>query len=348
MRLRINVILITCFALFYACKREKYNKTDISTYLPYNDSLYTLFPKYKVGDCRRYGVFPDSSNNRLHKNTQKSLINSIISFAEKFKDTVYFPSGNYGANLILDSKKDIIFKFDSSEFNLVNITNEGGEESSNIKLLGTIVLYDRLGTYNSNNIKIDSVIIKSDFNKNLRSLRSRGCRIYKGSKNISIEYLEIHDLGSGGKVYQNNHAALAIGALRDSPEEISIKEVYIKSSDRHGAFISGTNIKINNITIEKYAQGSVGEMSAMQGTQKGEEFILSGLWINRCNYCEFDIVNIHTKYSKNGFPLKLDEGNVSKPTFIENLELDLKYTDTLVVDDILTNVLVKRIKDIKE
>ena len=41
--------------------------------------------------------------------------------------------------------------------------------------------------------------------------------------------------------------------------------------------------------------------------------------------------------------LKLDEGKVDRPTFINELILDLPYKDTLILDDRSTNILVKKI-----
>lgn len=341
-------ILIVCIIICsVSCKKNSnLNRKAESTH-KINDSIYVLYPEYKVADCRRYGVFPDSASiNAIHPKTNVSRIQSLLDFAEKFNVEVYFEKGYYKSNLIIDSRKNLNLRFNNSEFNLLHIKSEKGDTSSNIKIKGKLILYDRLGTYNSHNIEIDSVIIKTDVKKNLRHAKSRGCHIYKKTDTLSIKYLEIQDLASEGEIYKNNHAALAIDGLRENPTHISINEVVIKSSDRHGAYITGSNNRFNSIIINKYAQGTSKGMSGMQDSDKGEEVKFTGLWINRCHDCQFDYVKIISKYSdiRKYSPLKLDEGNIAKPTFINNLVLDLAYTDTLVVDDVLTNVLVKKVE----
>jgi ketopantoate reductase len=96
------------------------------------------------------------------------------------------------------------------------------------------------------------------------------------------------------------------------------------------------------MTIEKYGQGSSELMSGMQDAAKGEEKILSGLWVNRCNNCTLNYVTVLTK-GNNGYALKLDEGKSSEPTIINKIILDVDYKDELILDDLLTNVLVKKI-----
>ncbi|WP_225035910.1 hypothetical protein [Winogradskyella sp. SM1960] len=336
-------IIFILLAIGASCKDlRKPSKTDDNK--TFNDSIYVLYPDYEVGDSRRYGVFPDSTfNNYKHPNTNMSRMHTLIDFAQDYDGTIFFSKGYYQTNLIMDSKQNIDFKFDKAEFNLLHITNEKGQPSHNITLRGTLVLYDRLGTYNSHNIKIDSVIIKTNEYKNLAKQKSRGCHIYKGTDTLSIKYLEVHDLASGSEIYKNNHAALAIDGLRNNPTHVSIDEVYIKSSDRHGAYITGSNHIFKKIKIEKYAQGTTEGMTGMQDSDPGEELEFSGLWINRCNDCQFDNVDINTKLSRNYYPLKLDEGNIGRPTFIDTLTLDVKYKDTLVLDNVLTNILVKKI-----
>ena len=136
---------------------------------------------------------------------------------------------------------------------------------------------------------------------------------------------------------------MAIDGLRENPTNITIDEVYIDSSDRHGAYITGSNNVFKKIVINKYAQGTTEFMSGMQDSVNGEERVLSGLWVNRCNNCIFNEVIIYTKNSKSALPLKLDEGIIREPTFINILKLDVPYKDDLVLDDLFTNILVKKI-----
>lgn len=342
MNLRKHILFLIIPFLFNCCtiaEEKKKSKIDLKKL----DSIYTLNPEYDVRDSRRYGIFPNSSmNNSIHDITGKSKMESLMNFASQIDDTIFFKAGLYNLNLLFDSKKNIIFYFNNSGFNLIHITDAKGEMSSNINLLGTLISYDRFGTYNSKDIKVDSLIIKSDSIKNISGLKSRGCYIYKGTKDLFIDYLEVQDLASGNEYYKNNHAALSLDGLGAEPENVTINKAVIKSSDRHGVFINGENNIIKSLEVYAYGLGEIENMSGMQGVQTGEELILSGVWINRCNNCFFDKIKVVTKSNK-GIPLKLDEGKIGMPTIINELILDVKYRDSLVLDDILTNVLVKKI-----
>src|SRR5690606_30466782 len=133
--------ILLYFLVLSSCKPDE-NKGVISKKND-NDSFYTLFSQYEKGDSRRYGIFPDSLNNKLHPKTGKSLINSLLDLAENTSVEIKFIKGYYGINLIFDSRKNINLYFDRAEFNLVNITNEGGSKSNNLNLKGTLILYDR-------------------------------------------------------------------------------------------------------------------------------------------------------------------------------------------------------------
>lgn len=308
-----------------------------------DEKNYVLDSLYPVGDVRRYGIYPDSLNNTKHPNTGKYRIQTLLDFAEESGIIISFPKGYYGANLMIDSRQNINFNFNQAEFSLVYITDVGGTESKNINFGGTLIVHNRFGTFNSKYIHVDSLILKTNKKKSLEKLRNKGCHIYKGTKYLKINYLEIDDFGSGSKLYRNNHAALAIDGQGDNPENIWIRKVIIHSSDRHGMYVTGRNHFFEEVLIENYGIGDTHFMSQMQDAAKEDMKILSGLWINRCNNTTFNKVTIKTKKAKQGFPLKLDEGKPDEPTFINELILDVPYEDELVVDDVLTNVLVKKI-----
>jgi hypothetical protein len=340
----IKIIAILLINITVSCSySQKRKEVVLNRNSEINEKDLVVDSLYKVGDSRRYGIYPDSLNNKLHPKTGKPLIVSLLDFAETNNVTVRFVKGYYGLNLILDSRKNINLDFNKAEFNLLHITNEGGTPSSNINLKGSLTLYDRFGTYYSNNITADTIIVKTDTIKNLSKSKSRGCHIYKGTDNLYIKYLKVEDLASGDVRYQNNHAALAIDGLRENPTNITIDETYIISSDRHGAYITGRNNVFNKIVIFNYAQGSTDNMTGMQDSTVGEEKKLSGLWINRCNDCIFNDVEVRTKDSKKAYVLKLDEGTITQPTFINVLKLDVPYKDSIILDDIFTNILVKKI-----
>lgn len=331
------------FLLIIDCSGQNSEKQFFKQVI--DEKNYVLDDRFEMGDVRRYGIYPDSltSNNTKHPNTGKYKIHTLLDLAEESTMLINFPSGNYGMNILIDSRENINFHFNDSEFSLIHITNEKGTESKNINLTGSLIVYNRFGTYNSQNIRLDTLLLKSNPEKSLEKLRNKGCHIYKGTKNLKIKYLKIEDLGSGAEAYRNNHAALAIDGLRNNPEKVIIDKVEITSSDRHGIYVTGKNHIFKNILIKEYGSGTSIFMSQMQDANQGDERVISGLWVNRCNNCQFDNVEIRTKNSK-GHPLKLDEGKSSEPTIINTLKLDVPYEEDLVLDDILTNVLVRKIE----
>ena len=339
-------LLVILIAFLTSCKTENKNtiQNKNTEKLKFSEKNLAINENYKIGDVRRYGIFPDSAYAYTHPITKEPKINSILDLAEQNGVELFFPKGNYKYPLILDSRENITIKSDKAEFDIIQITPnaKNRKKPKNITIKGTIITFDRLGITEASNIKIDSVIIHSSIEKNPRKTRSRGCHIYHGCNNIKIKYLQIKDFGSGDKRYQNNHAALAIDGWGNNPKNIRIDEVIINSSDRHGVYITGENNVIKKMTIEKYGQGSSELMSGMQDAAKGEEKVLSGLWVNRCNNCTLNYVTVLTK-GNNGYALKLDEGKSSEPTIINKIILDVDYKDELILDDLLTNVLVKKI-----
>ncbi len=342
LKLKFIIFFFPLFFLF-SCKEENAVKPDTQINV-INEKNYVLDSRFKVGDARRYGIYPDSLNNTKHPNTGKYKIQTLLDFAEESQTTINFPPGDYGINIFIDSRENINFRFNNSEFRLIHITNANGKDSKNISLKGTLVAYNRFVTFNSSHIKVDTLILKSNPIKSLKKVRNQGCRIYQATKFLEIDYLEIDDLGSGGKEYKTSQAAITIQGQRNNPNNVTIHNMLIKSSDRHGAYITGDNHYFGNILIEKYGQGDTDGMINMQDANKADSHILSGLWINRCNNSVFNKVEIHTINSKKGYPLKLDEGKLSEPTFINKLVLDVPYKDELVIDDNITNILVKKIE----
>ena len=311
---------ITLLALvIVSCKNDpKTNKegaTDETEATVFNDSSYVLNNDYPVGDVRRYGVFPDSSFLAQHPFTKETKMKTILDIAENHDVELFFPKGNYRRALILDSRIGLKISFDNAEFDLVHITNntESKIRPKDIELKGTIITYDRLGITEAENISIDSVIIKSDITKNIKGMRSRGCHIYYGCKGISIKYLEIDDFGSGDVNYQHNHAALAIDGWNNNPENVQIQKVHIKSTDRHGIYITGTDHLIGEVIIDRFGVGSSKDMSPMQDAVKGEEKEFKALWINKSYNSFIENITINEKDSKGKYTAHFDAGDKTRP-----------------------------------
>lgn len=334
---------LTPIIFAWNCKNNLEKKTETVIRMV-NDQGYVINAEYVVGDARRYGVFPNSTNTEINPITGKPVIISLLDLAEKRNIEITFIAGDYPHDLNIKSRKNLKLNFLNTSFNALTISGSKNLKSSDINLRGQLVLFDRFGIHQANNVLIECLILKTDTTKNLSGLRSRGCHIYKGVSNLHINHLEIGDSGSGiNKAYINTHAALVIDGMGDNPNSVFINKAIITSSDTHGAYITGDNHKIDTLVVYNFGKGTTRFMSKMQEAKSGQEHIKSGVWINRCNNCIFKNITVYTKNSPEGFPLKLDKGKPNMPTVIERLVLDTKYRDTLIIDELESNIIVKRI-----
>jgi len=317
------LFIITLMSVFTSCKDENKNLNSQTEAETFTENNYVVNNDFKVGDVRRYGIFPDSAFAATHPFTKKSKIETVLDLAENHGIELFFPRGYYKRALILDSRKNLNIRFDLAEFDVIHITNDAPSKISpeNINLKGQVVTYDRLGITEARNISIDTVYLKSNTDKNLRQMRGRGCHIYHGCNDIKIKYLEIEDFGSGDKSYQHNHAALAIDGYGNNPKNVQIEKLHIKSTDRHGIYITGENHDLGEVIIERFGMGSSKEMSGMQDAQKGEEKDFKAIWINKCYNSFIEKITINEKESKGKYTAHFDYGTKEKPVQISVMEI---------------------------
>ena len=314
---------------FFSCKEKEAGEKTYSdkktafkeTQKILSENAYILNENFPKGDVRRYGIFPDSAYTNIHPVSNKSKITTVLNMAEANKIELFFPKGYYKTALLLDSRKNIKLRFDKAEFDLVQITqiSKNHTKPENIELKGELIIYDRLGITEATNIKIDTVYLKSDIEKSIRSMRSRGCQIYHGCKDIKIKYLSIDDFGSGDNRYKNNHASLAVDGWKNNPENLHIQKLYIKSSDRHGIYLTGSNHKIDEIVIDQFGVGSSEGMTPMQDASLVEHQLFSAIWINRCYNSTIGDITINSKNSDGYFTTNFDEGDSLNPVKIRQL-----------------------------
>jgi len=338
--------IVTVFIIaFFSCKSDKKNSDSSIEEVKetvFDDSKYVLDPSFEIGDARRYGVTAKTAR-MSHPSFKKNRMAAVLDLAEESDLEISFPSGYYSMDLTLDSRRDLKLRFNNSEFSLIHITQRKREDSipKNITLKGTLIAYARLGITEAQNISIDSVILKTDVNKNLYKLRNTGCHIYHGCENISINYLEVQDLGSGIEKYKYTHAAIAIDGWNNNPTNITINKAYIKSTDRHGVYITGTDNYIKELTIDKFGVGTSEFMDGMQDADnaKGEHKEFAAVWINKCYDCTFDKITINEKDSKGKYTAFFDAGDKLRSTLVgemiilnDNPLIDIKRDPNTAVE----------------
>jgi hypothetical protein len=309
----------------------------------FNDSNYVLDNTFPRGDARRYGVTSKTAK-LIHPYTGKNRLSTALDIAQKTQEEIYFPSGYYGMDLILDHRQNLKLRFDNSEFSLIHITqiHDSLPKPKNIIIRGNIIIYNRLGITEAVNIKIDSVHIKSNLSKSLTGLRSKGCHIYHGSKNIKIGYLQIDDFGSGEESYKYNHAALAIDGWNNNPINVQINKLHIKSTDRHGIYLTGRNHFIGEVIIDKYGVGDSEFMDPMQDAKAGEETNFKALWINKAYNSVIDKITIDEKKSKGKYSAHFDYGTINDPVIINNLNIINNHRDAKILIEESNGVLISK------
>lgn len=322
-----HLFLAFLLILICACNdsnnKAKNKVTTLAPALKFHESDLVINAEFSIGDVRRYGIFPDSTYAYTHPVSKKPKITTVLDLAEHDSIQLFFPKGFYKTVLNLNGRSDLNLFFDEAAFYAVSIAKDvkTKEAPHNIRLKGSLIMYDRLGMVQAANIEIDTVYIKTDITRNPRKMRSRGCHIYLGSKNISIKYLKIDDTGSGDERYRNSHAALALDGWRNNPEKVSIDELYIKSTDRHGLYLTGKDHVINEIIIDRFGVGDDKGMSGMQDANGIEYKLFSGIWINRCYNSTIGEVKINAKNSKGFFTANFDEGDSLNPVTINKFEV---------------------------
>lgn len=319
-KIKIVLFTLTIAVLSLYCKNESANKiinAKVENQNQFDESKYVLNDSFPIGDARRYGLTASTAGT-AHPVSGKNRMTTVLDIAEQSGLEITFPSGYYGMDLTLDSRKNLNLRFNNSEFSLIHITQvkDTLPKPENITLKGTIICYARLGMTEALNISIDSVIIKTDPSKNLWGLRSAGCHIYHGCKDIKINYLEIQDLGSGGEKYKYTHAALAIDGWNNNPENVQIKKIHIKSTDRHGIYITGKDHLIGDVIIDRFGVGSSEGMDGMQDAAKGEEKEFKAIWINKCYDSFIENITINEKDSNAKYTAHFDSGNKAQSVTI--------------------------------
>jgi hypothetical protein len=333
MFIKNKLISLLLISTIFSCEKQV-TKND-SNIIQINENSYVINKEFKKGDVRRYGVFPDK------KITQKGL-NNILDLAESGL-SIFFPRGFYNTNLILKGRQNITINFDDASFagQIQIIEDEDGFSSNSINLIGKVTTYNKFFSRHSYNIQIDTLIIATDTLKNNQGKRSLGCNIYAGTKNLSIKKLVVKDLGSGDDYYKFSIAALQIHGWNNNPENIKIKEVIIKKSDRHGIYITGSNHIFNKIEVGKVGLGDFKFIHGLEDADEKEIDQATAVWFNKCKNSRFNKVVVDCFKTKAKFTINFDEGFSGEPTIIDSLIIKNNNSKIHYLAHDLTNIVVK-------
>lgn len=331
------IILVNVLIILSACEVDKNNSDTIKPELNKNfdDSEYIQDSLYKKGDVRRYGVYPNKSIN-------SKLLKKVIELADNGLPMI-FPEGNYNTNIRIEGLKDLKLSFNNAKINgSFYIIEKDTISSQRIKLTGKLTILDKLFIRKSNTISFDTLLVLSDTINNISRLKNRGVSIYAGSKNIHFNKLEISNTGgSMSKHFKFTAASLQIHGWNDNPEYITVNDLVINNAERTALYLTGNHHQFNKVNINNFGFGSANNMFGLEDATPGEERKFAGVWINKCNDCKIDTLEINNVLKKELFSLKLGIGEYHQPTFINNIHFTTDAKKLPILDDELTNILVK-------
>ncbi|WP_417238539.1 hypothetical protein [Bizionia sp.] len=340
-KLIFNLITVSLVSVFIVVSCKKNKEEQIKT-ISFNELDFVVNETYPKGDVRRYGLNFENAA-QTHPKSKKGMMETVLDVAELGNIEMIFHEGYYNTNLVLNHRKNLNLKFNNSEFSLIHIVQayDSLSRPENINLKGSLIGYASLGITNASKIAIDSIILKSDISKNSWGLRNAGCHIYSGCNDIKINYLEVQDLGSGSEKYKNAHAALVIDGAGNNPINVQIKKIYIKSSDRHGIYMTGRDHLIDEVIIDKFGVGSSKGMSGMQDAENGEEKDFKALWINKCYDSFIENITINELESKGKYTAHFDSGNKEKPVTIGKFKVINNNPDITILEEDPNGVIIE-------
>lgn len=344
----MKYFFLSLFLIVFSCKQEKKESQDqskIGSNLDFDDSQYVLDASYPKGDIRRYGIYPNSGFSKDHPFTKKPKIETVLELAEKHGIELSFPKGFYDISLIFSGKSNISASFNEASFGgAIQIINNDSIKSENIELKGDLSTYDQFFSRESKDIVIGNLKILSNPEKSIFKTRSKGCQIYAGSKNIKINNLYIEDLGSDNMSFKYRNAALSIEGWNNNPENVQIKKIHIKSTDRHGIYITGSDHLIGDVIIDRFGMGSSIDMAPMQDAQAGEEKEFKALWINKCYDSFIENITINEQDSKGKYTAHFDYGDKLRPFTIGTFKVINDNPEINILEEEPNGVIIE-IKD---
>jgi len=308
---KFSFLIIVAFIVL-SCKNDKKGVNPDKS-LNIDDSVYVIDSTYLKGDVRRYGIIPGKGIGQ-HPKLLKDKLEVLLDIAES-GITITFPEGVYDRTFNINNRSNVNIISKNALFTgPININ-----KSNNIIVEGTIQTLLQFITSESEDLNFENIIIKTDTLLSGNGRRSYGCSIHAGTKNLKINKLVVEDVGSGFKEYKHVKGGLIVHGHNNEPHNISIDSVSILSSDRHGAYLTGSEINIKYLHVNRFGLGTGEQMVPMEGGIDGEQVEFAGLWIKNCFNSKIEKAIIDLNHSKGKFSFNFDIGESFRPFNIEQL-----------------------------
>ena len=298
------------------------------------DGLAYLDNQYPVGDCRRYGIFPDGTTN--WEGLYGKRVTAWAQCCAIPKITGYVPPGilNTGFNFVGSEIQGIRIYFDRVEvrgiFHVMSSAIPAAIDPIlyDMWFLGEITCFDRLGITNVGALKFGKVKFANDPAKNISTpgVGGRGLHAYFG-----IDGLEFEELDFLGCVSTNNtDACFSIDGATKNPKGIRSKYTRIRASDTHAMYLTGSDHQFDHLLIDSYGLVGYGGSGMQDSTGLPQSQEVCGLWANRVWNSRIKRLEIGQNVSgltNTKYHLRVSETGLSDPK------------GTLVIDElILRNV----------
>jgi len=337
--MRHTIFFVFFVSFVSGCKNDinLNSQKDYSNHIDINDQSYVIDSTYQKGDIRRYGIYPN-------RGFSSKSWNQVILLASQGMP-ITFHKGIYKGNFVFKGIDNITMHFkEVTVTGGIQITNNEEKQSKNINLLGDLTVLDKVFIKQSETIKFENLSIVSDTIHNIYQKQNRGLSIYAGSKKINIDTLKIIDTGgSSDPFYKYSASALQVHGYNNNPEDINIRYLYIKNAARTALYLTGNNHQIRKIEIDNFGFGSNTNMFGLEDAKPKSQEVFTGAWFNKCNDCTIDTLFIRSKPNNTTYSAKLGLGVYSKPCIINNIGFNKRAQQMPIEDDLLTNVLVKRV-----
>ncbi|WP_157358372.1 hypothetical protein [Winogradskyella sp. J14-2] len=333
----LRIIYLSIVLLLIGCRKNSHTTPKERTLREMSDQCCVKDSTFIKGDVRRYGIYP----KRSFTNNQWS---EVVKLADRGMP-ITFNKGMYYGNIILKGVDSITIYFDDATIaGGIQIINNGDVASNSITLSGKLTVLDKVFIRQSSNIKFDELNIISDTLNNIYKKKNRGLSIYAGSKKINIDTLRIMDTGgTDDDFYTYSAAAMQVHGYNNNPEMITVNYLKIKNAARSALYLTGNNHKIEKVEINNFGYGSNNNMFGLEDAKPEAQKVFSGAWFNKCNDCTIDTLMINAKKGNKTYSARFDLGVYSKPCIINTIKFNSIAKQMPIEDDVLTNVLVKRV-----
>ena len=216
-----------------------------------------------------------------------------------------------------------------------SLTQPALNRPRNVTWLGECASFERVGTFNCDDVYVEKIVIREDITKAASGIRGAGVHLFAGTNNMHVDDIFIEA--------SERNAGLAIDhdPGDEQPKNITIVKCYIKKSYVHGVSIVADKVHIDTLILDEYGAGEVTDpniLFALSNTAASTTSAV-GIAVDNSGQVTFGTINIDQNPSNPtaGNGANLFVGNVEADKIIIRNSVSVGFqnnTATVVVDDL--------------